>query len=137
MRTLVFFVVIIAIAGPLLFFTQCKSESQCMVPEGHWTNREGQEMIFLTGNKALWLTEFGSQNDTDYFDYRLDCNTEVPVLDFNGFQSGPFTGKTLFGIFEWTSDTSFRLRYEAGTQPDARPKAFDNEQTMRFFRLAK
>lgn len=136
MRTLVFFVAL-SVSASIFLLEQCKPEAECAAPEGHWTNHEGQEMIFLGGNKALWLTQFGSQNDTDYFDYRLDCSAETPALDFNGFQTGPFTGKTLFGIFEWTSDTSFRLRYEPGTQPEVRPTAFDNEQTVRFFRVAK
>ena len=80
------------------------------------------------------MVRFGSQTDTVAMEYQYACNTAPATLDFSGFVSGPLKGKALYGILEWTSDTSFRFDAEAGAGPEVRPAAFNNEQTQQFFR---
>ena len=119
----------------LLVFPSCTLDPPCRELTGRWTTREGQDLIFQAGGTALWLTSFGSQFDTVRMMFKLDCKKEPATLDLSDFQSGPHAGKTLFGILEWQSDTSFRLRYESGTRAEVRPKAFEPEQTLKFFRV--
>ena len=117
----------------LHWFVSCTNKVTCHELYGRWTTNEGQEFVFQKDGKALWLTRFGSQFDTVLFSYYLNCKAEPATFDLLHFQTGPYVGKTLFGILEWTSDTSFRLQYEPGTDEWARPKEFDNEGAMKFF----
>lgn len=121
-------------AAAFLILPACETAPPCPELAGRWTTREGQDFVFQPDSQALWLTRFGSLYDTVRLIYRLNCAQQPPALDLKKFQSGPYVGKTLFGILEWQSDTSFRLRYEPGEQPGARPRAFDPEQTLKFFR---
>ncbi len=114
-------------------FVFCTNKVTCHELTGRWTTQEGQEFVFQNDGKAMWLTRFGSQFDTVFLAYQLDCKAEPATLDLLHFYSGPYSGKTLFGILEWTSDTSFRLRYEPGMDANVRPREFDNEMTMKFF----
>lgn len=118
---------------PILSVFGC-SDPPCPELSGRWTNREGQSFYFKPDGKALWLVRFGSQIDTFTSDYRYDCKTKPAELDFSGFQSGPLSGKTLFGILEWNSDSSFRFDSEAGTDAQIRPTAFETDQTQKFYR---
>lgn len=120
--------------GASVFFTGCRFGSECPDLTGHWTNREGQFFQFQPDGKALWLIKFGSQFDTFPIRYSYDCKQKPAILDLTGFQSGPLNGKTLFGILEWTSDSSFRFDAESGTTPDVRPQTFNVEQTQAYFR---
>ena len=120
-----------------LAFCSCNSASNCKELLGRWTTREGQDFIFKSGGKALWLFQFGSSFDTAFLDYRLDCSKKPAALDLSNFKSGPHLGKTLFAIIEWTSDSTFRLRYEVGSTPEVRPEGFDNEQSMKFFKTGE
>lgn len=117
----------------LLPFIHC-TDPPCRSLEGHWTNREGQSFQFLPGGKALWLIRFGSQVDTFRMEYRYNCKKQPAELDLSGFQSGPLKGKTLYGILEWSNDSSFRFDSETGYSVDVRPSAFENDQTQKFFR---
>ncbi len=117
----------------LLPFIHC-TDPPCRSLEGHWTNREGQSFQFQSDGKALWLVRFGSQVDTIAMDYRYDCRKQPAELDLDGFQTGPLSGKTLYGILEWNSDSSFRFDAEAGNAPAVRPTTFENDQTQKFFR---
>jgi hypothetical protein len=108
-------------------------ESSCPEPAGKWSTREGQSIFFQKNGKALWLTRFGSQVDTVPMVFRYDCAKQPVELDLFQFRSGPLVGKTLFGILEWTSDSTFRFNAEAGTDPSLRPKTFESDQTLRFF----
>ena len=123
-----------AAAGLFCLFQSCNTSGQCRDLSGHWTTQEGQDLIFLHDGKALWLTRFGSRFDTNRMEYHLECNANLITLDLSNFQTGPHTGKTLFGILEWSSDTSFRLRYEPGLSPEVRPTEFDNDQAVKFVR---
>lgn len=107
--------------------------SDCRDISGRWSNREGQTFEFRPDGKALWLVRFGSQVDSVQMEYQYNCKTRPAQLDLTGFQSGPLTGKTLFGILEWNSDSSFRFDAEAGAGPEVRPATFDSDQTQKFF----
>ncbi|MCY7327276.1 MAG: hypothetical protein LH618_01865 [Saprospiraceae bacterium] len=122
---------------PLFFlmsvlFTACVSTSNCRELTGRWTTYEGQDLVFEPNGNALWLTKFGSQYDTVRMRFQYDCAAKPITLDLSDFQNGPHTGKLLFGIFDWSSDSSFRFRYEVGSQPTVRPQDFDMEQTQKF-----
>lgn len=116
----------------LLFLHSC-TDPACQDISGRWSNREGQTFVFQPDGKALWLVRFGSQVDSVQMEYRYNCKTQPAELDFTGFSSGPLTGKTLFGILEWNSDSSFRFDAEAGGSPEVRPATFDSDQTQKFF----
>ena len=122
------------LGGVVILFFSCANSSPCHELDGRWTNREGQIFLFQPDGKALWLIQFGSTFDTFPIEYRYDCKRQPAALDLSGFQTGPLTGKTLFGILEWASDTAFRFDAEPGTSPDVRPKTFNSEQAQRYFR---
>ena len=122
-----------ALLATLQLMVFCTNKVTCHELTGRWTTHEGQEFVFQQDGKALWLTRFGSQFDTVPFEYHLNCKAEPATIDLHHFYTGPYSGKTLFGILEWTSDTSFRLRYEPGADEWARPQEFDSESTMKFF----
>jgi hypothetical protein len=115
----------------ILSSTGCEAPA-CRELRGRWSTKEGQCIIFQQKGNALWLTRFGSQMDTVRMQFRYDCTKQPVELDLHGFQSGPLTDKTLYGILEWTSDTAFRMNAEAGTDATLRPKAFESDQTMQF-----
>lgn len=121
------------LGGILLLFSTCQN-SDCGVLVGRWTNREGQVFQFEPSGKALWLVQFGSKFDTFPIHYQYNCKQKPATLDLSGFQSGPLSGKTLFGIVEWASDSVFRFDAEPGTAPDVRPATFNPEQAQRYFR---
>jgi hypothetical protein len=117
----------------LFFIFACTSGSKCHELNGGWSDREGHDFVFKNDGKALWINKFGQMMDTVNFVFSINCNTKPASVDFKDFSGGPFLGKTLFGIIEWSSDTLFNLCYEAGQQPDCRPQSFDPEQTMKFY----
>jgi hypothetical protein len=116
----------------LLPFIGC-TDPPCRELNGRWSTREGQSFYFQENGKGLWLIHFGSKTDTFAMDYRYDCKKQPIELDLNGFESGPLAGKTMFGILEWNSDTSFRFDAEVGKGPEVRPAAFESDQTQKFF----
>ncbi|MBV6443614.1 MAG: hypothetical protein DYG98_00400 [Haliscomenobacteraceae bacterium CHB4] len=122
------------LGGAAFLFFYCTSRPDCYDLPGRWTNREGQVLVFQPDGKALWLIQFGSQFDTFPIRYTYDCSRNPATLDLSGFQAGPLTGKTLFGILEWAGDTVFRFDAEPGASPEVRPKTFNVEQTMRYYR---
>ena len=115
----------------LLAFSFC-GDQPCRDLADSWTNREGQTLVFQPGGKALWLIRFGSATDSFPISYRYDCAKSPAEIDFTGFQAGPLAGKSLFGIIEWKSDTSFRVDFESGTNAEVRPKEFNSEQAQTF-----
>lgn len=121
-------------AALFFLFPSCTFDSPCRELTGRWTTREGQDIVFQAGGTALWLTSFGSQFDTVRLHFLLNCKKAPAAIDLSDFENGPHKGQTLYGILEWQSDSSFRLRYEPGARPEARPKAFEPEQTLKFFR---
>lgn len=117
-----------------LCLVACQSKPACRDISGAWSDREGHDFEFHNDGKALWLNRFGQMVDTVRFAFVLHCETQPASIDLTGFSSGPFSGKTLYGIIEWSADSLFRLCYEIGQQPDCRPKQFDPEQTLKFYR---
>lgn len=133
MRELFTFFCLLIVAISIL--SSCQGAPRCQEIAGSWSNREGYGLVFKNGNKALWLNKFGQLVDTVACVFVLNCKTTPATLDFSGFNGGPFQGKTLFGIIEWSADSLFRYCYEVGVQPDVRPKQFDQAQTMKFLRV--
>lgn len=119
----------------MAFLISCGLSNRCGDLSGHWSTREGQDFVFQPDGKALWLTRFGSRFDTNLIQYRTVCVSGSLIhVDLYDFRSGPFLGKTLYGLLEWTSDSSFRLRYEPGIQPEVRPTSFDQAQSVQYWR---
>lgn len=125
-----------AFIGVSFVFTCCQFNSNCRELTGQWTNREGQYFLFEPNGQAYWLIKFGSEFDTFPIQYQYDCKQKPAILDLSGFKSGPLKGRTLFGILEWTSDSSFRFDGEPGASQEVRPETFDPEQTQRYYREA-
>jgi hypothetical protein len=117
----------------LFLFAAC-NKNTCHDIVGHWNNKEGQSIVFEAGGTALWLIRFGSQIDTIAISYFYNCEKNPIELNLSNFKSGPFTGKTLFGILDWKEKNAFRFESEAGNNSDIRPKSFKSEQTQIFTR---
>lgn len=133
MRT-VFTHLFMAAVAFMLFYACQPNRPGCDHFQGTWSDREGHNLIFLENNKGLWLNRFGQLIDTVEFVFSLDCTAKPATIDMKQFKKGPFLGKTLFGILEFSGDTLFRLCYDSGQQPDVRPTTFDPDQTMKFYR---
>lgn len=123
-----------AFAVLLITYVMGCGDKPCTQPTGAWTNREGQSFEFSSDGKGLWLTRFGTTFDTVSFNYMIDCKNDPTAVDMKGFNAGPHEGKTLYGIIEMSTDSSFRMRYESGPDPSVRPIAFDADQTLKFYR---
>ena len=117
----------------LSFLFSCQG-SNCRDISGAWRNREGRELVFQNNGSVLWLTSFGQLIDTVKCVFVLNCKAKPATLDFSDFSGGPFKGQNLFGIIEWSSDSLFRFCYEIGQQPGCRPKQFNSEQTIKYYR---
>ncbi len=116
----------------LTFIGACNFNRPCHPPVGQWVYDDGHILVFNESGKGLWIDRFGTQSDTVPFEFRLDCKGDLPAFDLINFSSGPYRGKSLFGILDWQSDTSFRLRAEVGDHASIRPVDFDDETTERF-----
>ena len=115
------------VCGAIILLNACDVKQECKVPIGHWTDNEGKEMVFQSDGKALWLTRFGSQYDTQTCSYKVDCTAIPTTLEMQDFSSGPYTGRTVYGIYEWSNDTTMRFQFEEGE----RPKVFDSQQLVK------
>ncbi len=118
----------------LLAIWACQGAADCRDIYGNWNDREGHAFVFNNDGTALWLNKFGQMVDTIGFVFSINCKTNPASIDLKDFSNGPFAGKTLFGIIEWSADSVFRICYEVGHQEDVRPQQFDSDQTMKFFR---
>jgi hypothetical protein len=123
----------IAVVILALWGSAC-GDKECRIPEGRWTNREGQVFVFQPNGKGLWLTRFGSVYDTVTMRYRIDCSTDPLQIDMDEFKGALYEGKQFYGILEWSSDTSFRMLYEIGSDPSDRPSTFEGDLTQKFFK---
>lgn len=121
--------------GLFCFALSCTSGNDCKPLKGAWSNREGQVLVFQKDNTLLWLTQFGSTFDTVQARYNYDCRQTPNTIDFTDFKSGSFQDKTLYGILEWSSDTTIRLRFDSGLHPSERPKEFDADLTQKFVKM--
>ncbi len=122
------------IAVPIVGFA-CR-EAPCRPLEGQWQTEEGHLWSFHQ-DRLLWITRFGQLLDTVVLSYRYDCATYPIALDLKELAGGPWRRKTLYGILEWSSDTSFRFCAAAGTDPSLRPRHFTDAETIRFFRAVR
>jgi hypothetical protein len=117
----------------LLLAAACGDRGDCRLPQGRYSNREGQALIFMPNGQGLWLTQFGSMYDTTALRYRTDCSTAPTQIDMNHFQGAMYEGRQLYGLLEWSSDSSFRFIYEIGDSPTVRPSTFESELTQQFY----
>ncbi len=117
----------------LLGAAACGDRGECRLPAGRYSNREGQILIFLSKGQALWLTQFGSVYDTTTLRYRADCSAAPTQIDMDGFQGAMYEGRQLYGLLDWSSDSSFRFIYEIGDSPSVRPTTFESELTQQFY----
>lgn len=117
----------------LSFLLSCQG-NHCRDISGAWSNREGRELVFQNNGSVLWLTSFGQLIDTVKCVFVLNCQAKPATLDFSDFNGGPFQGKYLFGIIEWSADSLFRFCYEIGEEQGCRPQKFDPEQTIKYYR---
>jgi hypothetical protein len=51
----------------------------------------------------------------------------------DGFQGAMYEGRRLYGLLDWSSDSSFRFIYEIGDSPSVRPTTFESELTQQFY----
>jgi hypothetical protein len=114
----------------LLITGACSGGDDCRSIAGHWSNGEGQEFVLQPDGHALWLVRFGSTFDTVRMQYVFDCKKQPATLDLSNIQRGPYSGRTLYGIAEWTTDSTLRFRYETGADVSERPTLFDAESTQ-------
>jgi hypothetical protein len=118
----------------VLLFSHCSSRNSldaCQQPLGRWTDREGTEWVFQPNGQAMLLNKFGSQYDTQFCQYQYNCKTEPVEINLSSFDCGPYRSKILQGIFEWSSDSSFRLQYSTAS----RPKEFEAASAEKFYRF--
>jgi hypothetical protein len=54
-------------------------------------------------------------------------------IDMDGFQGAMYEGRRLYGLLDWSSDSSFRFIYEIGDSPSVRPTTFESELTQQFY----
>ncbi|MBK8555610.1 MAG: hypothetical protein IPL65_07495 [Lewinellaceae bacterium] len=121
----------------ILLLQACSQANKCAPPQGAWENGDGQTVVFQENGQLLWLDRFGSSVDTTVASFQFNCQSNPVTLDIQDFKAGPFRGKTLYGIMEWSSDTTLRLRYEAGSSAASRPKAFDSDLTQQFVKVTQ
>ncbi len=121
-------------SGLATLLLSCNTAENCRELTGRWSNREGQILVFEPDGKATWLIQFGSQFDTFAIRYQYDCSQKISTLDLSDFTTGPLSGKTLYGIIAWSSDSVFRFDAEPGTSPENRPKEFNTEHSERYFK---
>lgn len=109
----------------------CNNETNKIL--GTWQNKQGQTLIFNRDSSALWLFDSPTGVDTFFINYKTNFDTEPNQLDLYNFQVGPLAGKALFGIVEFTNG-SFKCDFEAGTDPEIRPKNFDVKESQTYYR---
>lgn len=119
----------IAIFAMTALLWACDTKQECKPPLGRWSDREGREWAFDADGRALWLTKFGSQYDTQTCSYKLDCSKIPATLIMENFDSGPFTGSTIQAIYEWSNDSTLRFQYDdAGKE-----LVFDKENAIKLY----
>jgi hypothetical protein len=126
-----FFGVVLLFA--LLGAAACGDRGECRLPAGRYSNREGQVLIFMPKGQGWWLTQFGSVYDTTALRYRVDCSAAPMRIDMDGFQGAMYEGRRLYGLLEWSSDSSFRFIYEIGGGASVRPTTFESDLTQQFY----
>ncbi|MCB9344484.1 MAG: hypothetical protein H6576_12350 [Lewinellaceae bacterium] len=127
------FTISILLALIASFLYSCQTNT-CGDIAGKWSTREGTELVFKEDGTVLWLTRFGRLIDTVSGVFKLNCETKPATLDMSGFNAGPYMGKHLFGIIEWSADSLFRFCYEIGKEADCRPTSFETDQTVKFYK---
>ena len=100
---------------------------------GSWDNKKGQILEFKKDNQAEWIFYNETSKDAFQINYNTNFNTKPIQLELTNFKAGPLKGKTLFGIIEFTNDST--LRFDCEPLLADRPKDFNSEQTQTYFKL--
>lgn len=100
---------------------------------GKWDNETGQILDFQNDGKAYWIFYSDAKRDTFEIQYKTDFSKKPQEIDLTDFKIGPLTGKTLYGIIEFTDKNTIRLDFEP-TQEN-RPKEFDQKQTQIYHKI--
>ncbi|HMB93962.1 MAG TPA: hypothetical protein VKP65_24140 [Rhodothermales bacterium] len=106
--------------------------------EGTWVGEDAegsrQTLIFRDDNTATWKIESSQFTGSFDIDYTFDASTTPYHLDLTGFDTGPLTGRTLYGIIAFDGDESFRLDVEPGevngNGEEARPLTFSDQTVV-------
>lgn len=100
---------------------------------GKWDNKSGQILDFQSDGKAYWIFYSEAKRDTFEIQYRTDFSKKPQEIDLTDFKVGPLTGKTLYGIIEFTDKNTIRLDFEP--KQENRPKEFDQKQTQTYHKI--
>ena len=112
-------------------FISCTSSNDKLL--GSWDNKEGQILEFEKDSQAKWIFYTETTSDTFQINYNANFNTKPIQIDLTNFKAGPLKGKTLFGIIEFTNDST--MRFDCEPLLADRPKDFNSEQTKTYFKL--
>lgn len=99
---------------------------------GSWDNKSGQVLTFIAEGQALWIFYSETKRDTFEIRYTTDFSIKPHQIDLTDFKTGPLTGKTLYGIIEFTDENTIRLDFEPSSEN--RPQEFDAKQTQTYFK---
>jgi len=107
---------------------------------GSWASKnDAVTYVFQDESNALWLIRRPDGSvDTLTGKYRFLADSLPMQLDFYDFETGMLNGKDVYGIVEFTSDTTFRFSNELAGSPEEalkrRPKTFSEFQSATFYK---
>jgi hypothetical protein len=102
---------------------------------GSWDNKNGQILQFMPDGNAFWIFYTGTKRDTFNIQYNTDFSKTPPQLDLTDFKTGPLTGKTLYGIVEFTKPRE--IKFDCEPSKENRPKEFNLQQTQVYYKTGK
>ncbi|HRK28730.1 MAG TPA: hypothetical protein PK239_15760 [Chitinophagales bacterium] len=122
---------ILLLAGLISCVTIRQQTTKSLI--GKWDNKAGQILDFQNDGKAYWIFYSEAIRDTFEIQYRTDFSKKPQEIDLTDFKVGPLTGKTLYGIIEFTDKNTIRLDFEP--KQENRPKEFDQKQTQTYHKI--
>lgn len=122
---------ILLLAGLISCVTTRQQTTNSII--GKWDNKAGQVLDFQSDGKAYWIFYSEAKRDTFEIQYRTDFSKKPKEIDLTDFKAGPLTGKTLYGIIEFTDKNTIRLDFEP--KQENRPKEFDQKQTQTYHKI--
>lgn len=97
--------------------------------QGAWENNKGQVLVFQENGEMLWIQPMREAADTFYMKYRLDETAQPNTVDFYSIENGPFKGKKIYGLAEFTSEgfkRAIRLNIRVGADETSRPESLES-----------
>jgi len=106
---------------------------------GTWSNESGTfTYVFMEDGEAKWLIQRPENVDTLTGKYRFVSDSLPMQLDFYDFETRMLNGKDVYGIVEFTNDSTLRYDNELAASPeealDRRPTTFNEYQTATFYK---